>query len=131
LSEERAGGTVTILFTDLDGSTDLRNRLGDDASQPLFDDHEMIVRREVLAYGGREVKALGDGFMVAFGSARQALGCAVAIQRAFQERNRADPNPGAPHPHRNQQRRGCSSRRRPPRGGRSRGGPHRGPGQGR
>ena len=47
------------------------------------------MRDEVAAYGGVEVKALGDGFMVAFGSARRALACAVAIQRALTER-RAD-----------------------------------------
>ena len=92
MTDQPASEAVTVLFTDLEGSTDLRSRLGDDASQPLFDLHETIVRREVAAYGGREVKALGDGFMVAFGSARQALACAVSIQRRFEDHNRARPD---------------------------------------
>jgi predicted ATPase/class 3 adenylate cyclase/DNA-binding CsgD family transcriptional regulator len=92
MSDQHASEAVTVLFTDLEGSTDLRSRLGDDASQRLFDLHETIVRREINTHGGREVKALGDGFMVTFASVRQALTCAVSIQRRFDERNRASPD---------------------------------------
>ncbi|HEX6381550.1 MAG TPA: BTAD domain-containing putative transcriptional regulator, partial [Acidimicrobiia bacterium] len=84
--ESLAGGPVTVLFTDVEASTDLRTRHGDHAAQQLLRRHEEVVRDEVAAYGGVEVKALGDGFMVAFGSARRALACAVAIQRALAER---------------------------------------------
>ncbi len=87
--ESLAGGPVTVLFTDVEASTDLRTRHGDHAAQQLLRRHEEVVRDEVAAHGGVEVKALGDGFMVAFGSARRALACAVAIQRALAER-RAD-----------------------------------------
>ena len=81
-----AGGPVTILFTDVEASTDLRTRHGDQAAQQLLRGHEDLVRDQVQAHGGREVKTLGDGFMVAFGSARRALACAVAIQRALSDR---------------------------------------------
>ena len=78
-----AGGPVTILFTDVEASTDLRTRHGDQAAQQLLRGHEDLVRDQVQAHGGREVKTLGDGFMMAFASARRAVACAVAIQRAL------------------------------------------------
>ncbi len=84
--ESLAAGPVTILFTDVEASTDLRTRHGDVAAQELLREHEELVRDHVKAHGGVEVKALGDGFMMAFGSARRALACAVAIQRALTDR---------------------------------------------
>ena len=45
--------------------------------------HNDIVQHQVAAYGGFEVKSLGDGFMLAFSPARRALQCAMAIQRTF------------------------------------------------
>ncbi|HZI38747.1 MAG TPA: BTAD domain-containing putative transcriptional regulator [Acidimicrobiia bacterium] len=84
--ESLAGGPVTLLFTDVEASTDLRTRHGDEAAQDLLRRHEELVRDQVKAHGGVEVKALGDGFMMAFGSARRALACAVAIQRTLADR---------------------------------------------
>jgi len=81
-----AGGPVTILFTDVEASTDLRTRHGDQVAQELLRGHEELVRSQVTVHGGVEVKALGDGFMMAFGSVRRALACAVAIQRALADR---------------------------------------------
>jgi len=81
---ENAPGTKTILFTDVEGSTDLRTRVGDDAAHTVLREHEETVRDLIARNGGREVKSLGDGFMAAFVSARAAVDCAVAIQRAFQ-----------------------------------------------
>lgn len=80
-------GPITILFSDVEGSTDLRTERGDAAAHRILRSHEDVVRRCVAAHGGREVKALGDGFMVAFASARKALGCAIAIQQTLEERN--------------------------------------------
>jgi class 3 adenylate cyclase/tetratricopeptide (TPR) repeat protein len=74
---------LTILFTDVEASTDLRTRRGDQVAHELLRLHEGLVRAEVKGHGGWEVKALGDGFMVGFTSARRGLGCAVAIQRAL------------------------------------------------
>ena len=78
-------GTVTIMFSDIEDSTVLTERLGDKAWQELLRDHNARIREQLLAYEGYEVKTMGDGFMVAFQSARKGLGCAMAIQRAFDQ----------------------------------------------
>src|SRR5947208_15680040 len=80
-------GTVTVLFSDVEGSTDLRTREGDDIAQEVMRTHERLLRDQLPAFGGREVVFMGDGFMVAFASARKALECAVAIPRAFEHQN--------------------------------------------
>jgi class 3 adenylate cyclase len=73
-------GTVTILFTDIEGSTVINERLGDVRWLELLRIHNRLVREQVHAFGGFEVKSQGDGFMVAFPSARRAIQCAQAIQ---------------------------------------------------
>jgi class 3 adenylate cyclase len=90
-SDER--GTVTILFTDIEGSTALAQRLGDKAYHALLAEHNRILREQVARHGGHEVKSLGDGFMVAFASAARALACAVAIQKAFGQHNETAEEP--------------------------------------
>ena len=80
-------GTVTILFSDIEGFTEVTERLGDQRAQQVLRGHNDIVRHQVAAYGGFEVKSLGDGFMLAFSSARRALQCAISIQRAFADDN--------------------------------------------
>ncbi len=74
---------MTILFTDIEGSTALTQQLGDARARELFREHERITREALAAHGGSEVKTMGDGFMVSFGSAAGALDCAIAIQRAL------------------------------------------------
>ena len=76
-------GPVTIMFTDVAGSTALNTRLGDDATRPLLRDIEATIRGQLEGHGGREVKGTGDGHLVWFASARRAVACAVAIQRAL------------------------------------------------
>jgi class 3 adenylate cyclase len=76
-------GTVTMLFSDIEASTALNERVGDVRWLELLRAHNAIVREQVQAHGGFEVKAQGDGFMVAFPSARRALQCARAIQSAI------------------------------------------------
>ncbi len=76
-------GTVTILFTDIEGSTEMTERLGDAAWMALLQQHNALVREQIRAHGGFEVKTIGDGFMVAFQSARRALQCAIAMQKAM------------------------------------------------
>jgi len=80
-------GTVTILFTDIEGSTALAQRLGDKPYHALLAEHNRILREQVARHGGHEVKSMGDGFMVAFASAARALACAVDIQKAFAHHN--------------------------------------------
>ncbi len=77
------GAFRTILFTDVEGSTAMTDRLGDAKARDLLHEHERITREALKAHGGSEVKAMGDGFMASFSSATKALECAVALQRAF------------------------------------------------
>jgi class 3 adenylate cyclase/sugar phosphate isomerase/epimerase len=80
-------GTVTIMFSDIEGSTAMADRLGDKRFMDVLREHNAIIRKQVKAHGGFEVKSEGDGFMVAFQSAGKALACASAIQKALAERN--------------------------------------------
>jgi adenylate cyclase len=87
------GGLATILFTDVEGSTELTQRLGDAKAREALRAHERIVREALRAHGGSEVKAMGDGFMASFSSARRALECAIAMQRAFAAHNESAEEP--------------------------------------
>src|SRR4030042_4849371 len=80
-------GTVTFLFTDLERSTESLQKLGDDEAQVLWRTHFGLLRNAVAARGGQEVKNLGDGLMVVFASALDALACAVAMQQAGHRHN--------------------------------------------
>jgi class 3 adenylate cyclase len=77
------GGLVTILFTDMEGSTALTQKLGDDRAQALVRQHNTAVRDALKAHAGKEIKHTGDGIMASFASARGAVDCAIAIQRAL------------------------------------------------
>ncbi len=88
-----AGAFRTILFTDVEGSTALTQRLGDAQARDLLREHERIVREALKAHGGSEVKTMGDGFMASFSSATKALECAIAMQRAFAQRNESAAEP--------------------------------------
>ena len=85
-------GTVTLLFSDIEGSTATNERLGDSRWMELLRTHNRIVRQEVARQGGFEVKSQGDGFMVAFSSARRGLASAAAIQRALMAHGAAHPD---------------------------------------
>ncbi|MGH8972898.1 MAG: BTAD domain-containing putative transcriptional regulator [Acidimicrobiia bacterium] len=76
-----AEGVVTFLFTDLVGSTELLDELGEDGAEEARHAHFGLLRDAVAAHGGSEVKSLGDGLMVAFESPLAALRCAVEIQK--------------------------------------------------
>jgi class 3 adenylate cyclase len=75
-------GTLTILVTDMVGSTALAEQLGDRKWWEILQTHNAFVRAQVERHGGIEVKAQGDGFLVVFASARQAILAAVDIQQA-------------------------------------------------
>src|SRR5215218_797949 len=79
-------GTVTALFSDIEQSTELTERLGDQRWLEVLEAHNTVVRAQVAEHGGYEVKSQGDGFMIAFPSARQAVRCAIDIQRALARR---------------------------------------------
>ncbi len=85
-------GTYTILFTDLEGSTDLRVKYGDTRANEVIGAHDELIRSRLLISGGVEAKSLGDGFMALFTSANQAIEAAVSIQRAIATHNQANPD---------------------------------------
>ena len=74
--------TITALFTDVVGSTDLMARLGSKAAESMRARHFSSIRGALAVHRGREVKTLGDGFMAIFESAGDGLACAVTMQRA-------------------------------------------------
>jgi len=80
--------TVTVLFTDLVGSTELLSRLGPHRAEALRREHFELLRSALVTNRGREVKNLGDGLMAVFGSALAALDAAVAMQQSLELRNR-------------------------------------------
>src|SRR4051812_34230118 len=78
---EQRTSLATVMFTDVEGSTDLTTRLGDVAASELLVSHDAVVREQVAAHGGRDVHSTGDGFRVLFDSPRAAVTCALAIER--------------------------------------------------
>lgn len=76
-------GTVTLMFSDIEGSTSLNQALGDEAWLELLKVHDDIVRRQVKSDRGQVVKTQGDSFMVAFKEVAAAVSCAIEIQRAL------------------------------------------------
>jgi DNA-binding NarL/FixJ family response regulator len=80
----RPEGTVTVLFTDIEGSTGLLETLGDERAREVFREHDRVVRETVVSHGGCEVEREGDAFMLAFSGARRAVLCAGALQRALE-----------------------------------------------
>jgi DNA-binding NarL/FixJ family response regulator/class 3 adenylate cyclase len=82
-------GTVTLFFTDVEGSTQLLQQLGDGYAEVLSD-HRRLFREAVEAAGGHVVDHRGDEFFVVFDDARAATDTAVAAQRAFAEHDWAD-----------------------------------------
>jgi len=76
-----ADGKVTILFSDIEDSTLMTERLGDQRWLEVLRAHNALFRRLVNSHGGYEVKNQGDGFMLVFPDSRRAVECAIAIQR--------------------------------------------------
>ena len=76
-------GLATVVFADVEGSTALVDRVGDIAGTTAVLRQLDRVRERIADYGGREVKSLGDGLMLTFGSPRQAVSFALATQRAL------------------------------------------------
>ncbi len=79
--------TITVLFTDLVGSTEISYEISPDAADELLRVHFSVLRQAIAASGGTEVKGLGDGVMVVFRSTSAALSCAVAMQQAVHHDN--------------------------------------------
>ena len=88
-AEDRRSGPVqvtkTFMFTDIVGSTNLAEVLGDQAWERLLRWHDDMLRGLVASGGGEIVNSTGDGFFAAFDSARQGIDCAISIQRALRD----------------------------------------------
>lgn len=79
-------GNVAILFSDIEESTALNERIGDRAWVRLIGRHDKMIRRFVKSHQGHVVKSQGDGFMVAFAEPEQAVRCSIDVQRALSKR---------------------------------------------
>ena len=71
---------VTLLFTDIVGSTEQASQLGDHRWRELLDRHDATVRRQLERFKGKEIKAVGDGFVATFDGPARAIRCACAIR---------------------------------------------------
>jgi peptide/nickel transport system substrate-binding protein len=80
-SGELPVGTVTFLFTDIEGSTQLLKQLGGERYGEALADHQRILRETFEEHGGHEIDTQGDSFFVAFRRAKDAVSCAIACQR--------------------------------------------------
>ncbi len=84
---------MALVFTDLVGSTELAVALGPAEADSLRREHFALLRRAMAGTGGREVKNLGDGLMLAFASVAGAVRCAVRMQQAIERHNRRGGRP--------------------------------------
>lgn len=88
MSSETTVGTVTVMFTDVVGSTATRARVGEDAAEALRVMHDEVLTEAIGSNGGQVVKHLGDGLMATFASAAGAVAAAVVMQQELDLRNR-------------------------------------------
>jgi len=91
-NSERDPGTRTILFTDIVGSTNMTQGLGDEMALTMLEVHDRIVREALSATGGREVKHTGDGIMAAFVSAASEVRCGINVQQKFSHHRKENPD---------------------------------------
>src|SRR5437879_2015306 len=74
---------LTILFTDVEGSTAMRSAKGDGAAQEILRTCDELIRQQVQTHGGRAIKSLGDGLMASFESPSRAVACALSVQQVL------------------------------------------------
>src|SRR5690349_6354438 len=79
-------GKVAIMFSDIEESTALNERIGDRSWVRLIGKHDKMVRRYVQSHRGHVVKSQGDGFMIAFAEPEQAVRCSLEIQKELRKR---------------------------------------------
>ena len=84
MAQRRSGETTTIVFSDIESSTERAAELGDTAWFELLEGHNDLFRTTLATWGGDEIKSLGDGFMLTFPSVSRALGFTVDVQRAVE-----------------------------------------------
>lgn len=84
LARIAADGNVVIAFSDIEGSTELNEELGDRGWVKLLERHNKLIYKQVEKHGGHVVKTQGDGFMIAFADAVEAVRCSIEVQQALQ-----------------------------------------------
>ena len=82
-STARPSGTVTFLFTDIEGATKLLKRLGGDRYREALETHNGLIRAAIARHNGAEVDRQGDAFFAAYETAGEAVAAAVDAQRAL------------------------------------------------
>ena len=82
-SYARPTETLTFLFTDIEGSTALLRRLGEDVYADVLAEHHHLIRSCLAAHGGREVSTQGDGFFAVFSSPKACASAVIEMQRGF------------------------------------------------
>jgi adenylate cyclase len=87
LARMAPNGRVTVMFSDIEESTVLNERIGDRAWVRLIDGHAKMVGRHVKRHAGHVVKGQGDGFMIAFAQPEEAVRCSADIQRELAKRH--------------------------------------------
>ncbi|MGZ5397080.1 MAG: adenylate/guanylate cyclase domain-containing protein [Mycobacterium sp.] len=88
LARLTADGHVVIVFSDIEGSTEQNEALGDRVWVKVLERHNKLISEFVEEYGGHVVKSQGDGFMIAFGDPGKAVLCCVEVQRALNDSDR-------------------------------------------
>jgi class 3 adenylate cyclase len=89
--------TLSVLFTDLVASTQMRQHLGDDAAEQLRRQHDQVIVEVAGAHGGHVVKHLGDGLLVTFRSAARAVAAAVSMQQELDRQAHHHSDEPMPH----------------------------------
>jgi class 3 adenylate cyclase len=85
LGAEPDRALLTVLFTDIVGSTERAGELGDRRWRDLLDSHRMVMRHELARYRGREVATTGDGFLATFDGPARAIRCAIGAREAVRQ----------------------------------------------
>ncbi len=85
LARLTADGQVAIVFSDIEGSTELNDTLGDREWVKLLEQHNKLFYKHVDEQGGHVVKTQGDGFMIAFADSEQAVRCSLGVQQALDD----------------------------------------------
>lgn len=91
LTPDEFEGTITIVFSDIESSTERATSMGDTAWMKVLNRHNSIIRRRLQEFRGKEVKNQGDGFMLTFAGVHRALRCMIAIQQDLEEDCRENP----------------------------------------
>lgn len=86
------GGRVVIVFSDIENSTAMNERIGDRAWVKLIERHDKMIRKLVNEHSGHVVKSQGDGFMIAFAHPEEAVGFSRAVQQALNGKNPREKN---------------------------------------